>query len=220
MHPSLRRVATGLAAAFLSGGCFDFDATMAGGPVSDSGSGGADGDSSVVDGALPDGTLDGGLDASDATPGDTGSAVDSSAPVGPYCASLPQPDGGLFFCDDFDEHALPGSWQSWGEMGGGMTETDASAVSAPNSVDETTMPLGSGGIINVALRTPLPLPQLPATLSLAFDLQPLEIDPTAGAAIVLGAIDFLDGSGIATPWAWPSTSSAASPRSRSGSSRA
>jgi hypothetical protein len=194
MHPSLRRVATGLAAAVLSGGCFDFDATMAGGPPSDSGTA-ADADASVVDSAPSDGPYDASADGADVAPRDSGTAVDSGAPDGPYCASLAQPDGGLFFCDDFDEHALPGSWQVWGEMAGTLSETDASAVSAPNSVDETTMALSNGQVINVALRTPLPLPPLPATLSLSFDLQPVQIDPAAGAAIVLGAIDFLDGSG-------------------------
>ena len=114
---------------------------------------------------------------------------------GPYCASRVRPEGGLFFCDDFDEHGLPGSWQTWGEMGGTIVETDASAVSPPNSVDQTTMALVSGQVINVALRTPMPVPAVPATLHLEFSVEPVRIDPTANAAIVLGAVDFLDGAG-------------------------
>jgi hypothetical protein len=193
-------VASGLAAGVLSGACFDFDATMAGGSPGDSGAG----DTSVADGSHPDGSIDGGadaapevgadssLDAGDSGPREAGSAPDGSVP---YCASLAQPEGGLFFCDDFDEQALPGSWQTWAETNGTIVETDASWVSPPNSVDETTVALSNGQIINVALRTPMPVPAVPTTLRLEFRIQLLRIDTTAGAAIVLGAIDFLDNAG-------------------------
>jgi hypothetical protein len=195
-------VASGLAAGLLSGACFDFDATMAGGSTGDSG--GGTGDASMADGPYADGSIDGGVDAAveagadgsvgtgDAAPHEGGSAPEAG---GPYCASLTQPEGGLFFCDDFDEHALPGSWQTWAETNGTIVETDASFVSPPNSVDETTVPVSSGQIINVALRTPMPVPAVPTTLRLGFSLQPLRIDTTANAAIVLGAIDFLDNAG-------------------------
>jgi len=47
------------------------------------------------------------------------------------------------------------------------------------------MALSNGQVINVALRSRCRCRPLPATLSLSFDLQPVQIDPAAGAAIVL-----------------------------------
>jgi len=187
-------VAPGLVAGLLSGACFDFDATMAGGPLVDAG-GDALADASVTDAPQNDGPLDASVDAGDGAPVEA-SVTDSGSPTGPFCKSLTPPEAGLFFCDDFDEHALPGSWQTWVETAGTLTETDASAVSPPTSVDETTIELASGQAVNVALRTTLqPVPAVPATMTFAFDVQPVQFDPTAGAAIVLGAIDFLDGAG-------------------------
>jgi hypothetical protein len=186
----------------LIGGCFDFDATMAGGGAGDSGVGvDAPRDTSIVaEGSTGDGASDATVEAEGGAP-ETGAmesgvdASDGGNPGGPFCASLARPDGGIFFCDDFDEHALPGSWQTWAQTEGTMLETDASSRSPPNSVDETTTMLAYGQALNVALRTPLPVPSVPSTLMLAFSLEPLQIDPTANAAIVLGAIDFLDASG-------------------------
>jgi hypothetical protein len=190
------------------GACFDFDATMAGGPLVD---GGLDAVADVsVDGATVDRSVpgeastdggsgdagdagDAGADATDGSPTDAPTLPEGSTTFS--CASIEPPEAGPFFCDDFDEHALPGSWQSWGEMLGTMVETDASAVSPPNSVVETTMPLSSGQVVNVALRTPLAVPTPPATLTFAFAVQPVQIDTTANAATVLGSIDFLDSGG-------------------------
>lgn len=195
MHPSLRMVAVGLVAAVF-GACFDFDATMAGGPSGDSGAS----DASLTDGAhdapadaTSEAATDGGVVETGPVEGGGG---DSGTPeAGPFCSSQLRPDGGLFFCDDFDEAPLPGSWNSFGETSGTLAESDASAVSKPNSLDETTVPLADGGVINVALRTPLGVPALPATLRFEFSLEPVRIDTTASAAIVLGAIDFLDAAG-------------------------
>lgn len=172
MRASLRVVVPALAAAHLAA-CFDFDATMAG--------------HALVDGGP----------ASDATSGPDATASDAfpfEAQAGSYCASI-APDGGLFFCDDFDEHPLPGSWQQLGETSGTLTETDASSLSPPDSLDEKTFALDGGQVINVALRTPLGLPALPATVRFGFGLQPVQIDPAANAGIVLGAVDFLDAAG-------------------------
>jgi hypothetical protein len=172
MHPSARMVAPGLVGLLLglAGGCFDFDATMAG---------------DTSEGAAPEaGAPDSGVDA-----GDGGN------PGSPFCATLPHPEGGIFFCDDFDEHPLPAAWETWAQTSGTLGETDASARSPPSSVDETTMMLSYGEAVDVALRTPLKVPTVPSTLTLAFSLEPLQIDTTANAAIVLGAIDFLDASG-------------------------
>jgi hypothetical protein len=184
-------VASGLVAGMLSGACFDFDATMAGGPLVDASSD-APTDASVTDAPQNDGSFDASVDAGDGAPVEASSVTDSGMPTGPYCASLTALDAGLFFCDDFDEHGLPGSWSTWVETAGSMTETDASAVSPPSSVDETTTQLANGQAVNVALRTSFPVPPVPVTLTFAFEVQPVQIDPTAGAAIVLGAIDFLD----------------------------
>lgn len=156
------RLALGLVLPLLLlGACFDFDATMSGGP-----------------------------------PG--GDAGDTNAPdAGPYCANAMRPTtaGALFFCADFDEGALPGAWNVFNEVGGALTESDASFVSPPDSLDETTHADDGGQPVNVALRTPFPLPPVPSTISFGFDLEPVAIDPTAGASIVLEAIDFLDGAG-------------------------
>ncbi len=194
MRPSRWRIERGVLALApaLLGGCFDFDATMAGGPPGDSGS--EAGPDATDAGGSPAEPGDAIADAQGGGPSDADAdgAVDAGRA---FCASLARPDGGLFFCDDFDEHALPGSWQYYGETAGTLLETDAAARSAPRSAEETTMPLTSGEPIDVALRTPLPVPALPATLTFAFSLEPLQIDPTAGAAIVLGAVDFLDSAG-------------------------
>ncbi len=205
MRPALRRIAAWVAClvSAAGGACFDFDSTTAGGPLED---GGVDAratpgtDANVADGTLP-------ADASDAGPplGDDASAHDATSPLdatktppadGGFCATLVPPTGGVFFCDDFDEHALPGSWNTWHESSGTLVETEAGSFSPPNSVDEATLPLAFGQTIDVALRTLLSAPAAPpATLRFAFAIDPLQIDPASGAAIVLGAVDLLDSSG-------------------------
>ena len=189
MHPKLRIIAPALVA-FSFGACFDFDATMAGGPFADGGSDGPP-DAGVTESASAE-AGDATEESSEAAPHDAG--IDDQA-AGPFCKSMIPPDGGIFFCDDFDEHALPGSWATWAESSGSLVETDASAASPPNSVVETTTALADGQTLDVALRTPLPVPALPATLLLSFSLQPVQIDTSANAAIVLAAVDFLDGAG-------------------------
>ena len=194
MHPSLRMIArlvTALAP-LLCSACFDFDATMAGGPLVDSGPGSGL-DASVNDGSLPPPTpFDG---------GDSGTITDAGADAptgaddaGPFCPTTP-PDAGLFFCADFDEYPYLGSFQVFDELAGSMVDTDASSRSPPNSVDETTTALSQGQPINVALRTPLAVPTVPATLTFAFSVEPVRIDSAANAAIVLGAVDFIDNAG-------------------------
>ncbi len=153
--------------------CWDFDATTAGGPLDASLS-----DAGIADVGAPRDAAEGG-----------------AADAGGFCASQTPPDGAVFFCDDFDEHALPGTWQQFGETGGVLTLTDASAESPPRSLDETTFAAEAGTAIDVSLRTPLPAPKAPATLRLAFAIQPVAIDPTPNAANVLSAVDFLDGAG-------------------------
>lgn len=172
--PHVRSVAFVALATLVVGACFDFDATTAGGPLGDAGS---------HDASFADSAGDASGDARDG--GDGGS----------FCASLRPEAGAIFFCDDFDEHPLPGSWGTFDTLSGTLEVNDAAAVSKPNSLVEKTMPLASGQVIDVALRTPLGVPILPATLRFTFSVDPVQIDTTARAAIVLGAIDFLDGVG-------------------------
>lgn len=185
-------IASGVLAVLL-GACFDFDATTAGGLLDDSGShpptSGSDA-SVVADGSPSPSDSGGGGDEPDGGSVEAGSVPDASAG---YCASVARPAAGPFFCDDFDDSALPGPWDNWFEMSGTLVETDASAASPPNSVVETTELLTNGEGINVALRTYEGVPTLPATLLFSFSIEPVQIDTTANAAIVLGAIDFLDG---------------------------
>jgi len=196
---SLAGLLPGLAVV-LAGACFDFDATEAGGPLGDggprvdgaetsAGEGGPDGDATTGEGGAQD---DGGSDgpSNDGPSGQDG-GNDAGKSDAPYCASI-KPDAGLFFCDDFDDHALPGAWQSFGENNGTMTESDAASVSPPNCLDEKTKAVGTGTVIDVSLRTPLAVPPLPATLRLGFEVMPVQIDPTANSGVVLAAIDFLD----------------------------
>lgn len=199
MRATLALVLGGLAAVGVLGACFDFDATMAGGPVDGGGGGG--------DATVPDGGARTDADARDAQAEETAEA-DAATDAGPdappdaaadreaggYCAALAH-DGGTFFCDDFDEHPLPGGWGLWNEVSGTLDETDAGAVSPPNSAVLATPALPAGQGVDVSLRTAIGLPSLPATLRFGFSLQPVQIDTTDNAKMVLGAVDFLDGSG-------------------------
>jgi hypothetical protein len=171
--------------------CFDFDATMSGGPPGDAS------DANAQD-ANGDGAPPGAEASADGAPRDAGADADArTADAGPYCANVTRPTapGALFFCDDFDEGPLPGAWDAFDEVGGALTETDAAFVSPLDSLDETTDPDDGGHPVDVALRTPFPLPPSPSTISFAFDLEPVTIDPMGAASIVLEAIDFLDGAG-------------------------
>ncbi len=198
MRASVGLVLAGLAATALAGACFDFDATTAGGPLADGGSTARD--AGVPEARVPaDATTESGDGAGDAPAvvpeAGAGDASDSGVPeTGTFCASIGS-DAGLLFCDDFDEKPLPNEWQTWGQMGGTLVESDASALSPPSSADEITYALDGGQVINVALRTTLGVPPLPAKLRFGFGIEPVTIDTTANAAIVLGAVDFLDGAG-------------------------
>jgi hypothetical protein len=194
-------------AAGLLGACFDFDATTAGGPLTA-------GDASVVE-TNPATTADAGLDATtrDATPppppddagvmpaGLDAAPSNDSGPPPPvdaghsFCAAYDHTGAKVFFCDDFDEKPLPGAWQSYGEMGGTLTDTTDNPYSSPNAIDEKVFDASTGTTINVAIRTLLAATAPPGTLRFAFAVDPLQIDTTANAAIVLGGIDFLDAAG-------------------------
>jgi hypothetical protein len=170
------------ACAALVGACYDFDATTRGGPLGD---GGPPPDSGALDSGAADGTV------SDAGTNDA-AAPDASPGDGGFCATLGNTKNAVFFCDDFDEAPLPGSWNTYHEMSGTLTDTDAASVSPPSSLEEQTasLPLGQG--IDVALRKQLTLPPIPSTSRFAFSLEPVTVDPAANATIVLVAIDFSD----------------------------
>jgi len=184
------RVAALLTLGVAVGACFDFDATIAGGPLSDGGALDAGGDSTTTS---TDGAAAGDASTHDGASADGG--ADSAS--GPFCASYPRPtsEGAIFFCDDFDDDTLPGNWASFETMGGTMTETDASFVSPPNSLDESFAAIATGTTLDVALRTPFSVPPIPTTLTFAFSVDAVRIDTSANAAIVLGALDFLDSGG-------------------------
>jgi hypothetical protein len=200
MHPRLRiiaLVAPALAAAMSvgAGGCWNFDATMGGGPLADGGSSGG------FDGTFADahvGDADGASPIADAGGDGASDSGSDAAPVvhdGGFCASLTA--AGLVLCDDFDEPGtLPGPFNTEFETWGTLGETDASFKSPSESLDEKTFVLNDGGVINVALRNnTVPVPTLPATLTFAFSLDAVQIDTTTGDAIVLGAVDFFDAAG-------------------------
>jgi hypothetical protein len=105
-----------------------------------------------------------------------------------YCATLsPSPA----FCDDFDEHALPGDW-TLDDVGGLFTEDSSSFVSRPNSLLAAYNPLASGELLDTRLRTPLSLPATLGNIVLEFQLEPVSADPTVGNAAVVAALDFTD----------------------------
>jgi hypothetical protein len=174
----MRRVGAILAIvwATIAAACFDFDATMRGGP-------------------LVDGGAEGGSDAGTDVAGDAGAETAAEASTGPFCATYPTSPGAIFFCDDFDESPHPSGWNSIHATSGSLAETDAASVSPPNSLDEVIPALTAGQALDVALRKVPLMPTLPSTLTFAFSVEPVNVDQSSGAAIVLGAIDFLDGAG-------------------------
>jgi hypothetical protein len=211
MHPRSRMIAALVSRGILVlaagplGACFDFDATSVGGPLD-----------ALPDAAAPPTLVDGGSDVTvtlqDATlvPSDAGDATltDADATTPPrdaghpgldaghsFCAAFAHSAAKLFFCDDFDEQPLPGAWNSFGEMGGTLADTDASPFSSPTSLDEKLQALAFGAVLNVALRETLVAPTFPSTLRFAFEIEPTQIDTTENAAVVLGAVDFLDNAG-------------------------
>ena len=200
----LRRARVGLIAltfgCALAAACFDFDATENGALVDGGADGTAHGEGGEKGG--PDGTTGSG-DAGTDAPAEAGTDSSSDAPAHTdappdgatgFCGSFVPSAWAAFFCADFDEGPLPGGWKTFDETAGSLTETDASWVSAPSSLEETTNALGSFQPIDVALRTPLALPPVPSTLDLGFSFEPVTLDTSASATIVLASIDFLDAS--------------------------
>jgi hypothetical protein len=132
-------------------------------------------------------------------PADTTMPRDSSpgsdvteAAMPPFCASLvPAP----VFCDDFDVHALPGVWDSLTQMGGTLALDTSSWVSPPHSLLATDSALAAGQPLNAALIKRFTLPAPPTTFTWSFELEPVAVDTTSMAAIVLASLDFDDAGG-------------------------
>jgi hypothetical protein len=119
-------------------------------------------------------------------------AVDGQG--GAFCGAAARPTaaGSLFLCDDFDDGSLPAPWSSEYQTAGTLTVDGAIAASPPGSLDLVVNPLVASESLNVSLRTLLVVPPFPATIAFEFNLDPVKIDPAAGAAIVICALDFLD----------------------------
>ena len=172
MHRAFWRIAS-CALGLVAAGCFDFDATTADGPLGGDGGGAPPTTDAGFDATLPSGQKDAAAEAqADATPDDAVAPTDGS-----FCATAPRYDGGIFYCADFDEGQLPGSWQTWAQTLGTLVETDASAVSPPNSVVETTNALTSASPRRRAAHAAR-RPQVPSTLTFSFSIEPVQIDTT------------------------------------------
>jgi hypothetical protein len=113
---------------------------------------------------------------------------------GAFCAAAARPTSpdGLFFCDDFDQGSPPSPWTNLYQTSGTLTQNSGAAESPPNSLDIAVGPLALNQPVDASLRASLGVPPLPAALEFSFGLDPVRIDTTAAASIVLAAIDFLD----------------------------
>jgi hypothetical protein len=113
---------------------------------------------------------------------------------GAFCAAAARPTSsdGLFFCDDFDRGSLPSPWTNLYQTSGTLAQNSGAAESPPNSLDIAIGSLALNQPVDASLRASLGVPPLPAALEFAFGLDPVRIDTTADASIVLAAIDFLD----------------------------
>jgi hypothetical protein len=138
--------------------------------------------------------------AADSAPGAPESGARDSAStdvtqeVGPlgFCGSLsPAPR----FCDDFDEHPLPGVWDSMDQVGGNLSLDTTGFVSPPRALLATNSALQSGQPLDAVLRKRFSLPSPPTTFTWGFSLQPVMPDPSTGAAAVVLSLDFTDSPG-------------------------
>jgi hypothetical protein len=120
--------------------------------------------------------------------------VDGKGTGGAFCSAAARPTSqdGLFFCDDFDVGTPPVPWTSSYETSGTLSQNGDAAVSPPNSLDVVIDALAAQQPVNVSLRAAVDAPPLPSALAFAFSLEPVQIDTSADASIVLAAVDFLD----------------------------
>lgn len=121
-------------------------------------------------------------------------AVDGQKQGGEFCSAAARPTSrdSLFFCDDFDRGTLPAPWNEQFDTSGSLVQNGNAAASPPNSLDLVVGALAMSQPVNTSLRASLGAPPLPASLDFAFSLEPVQLDTTADASIVLAAIDFLD----------------------------
>jgi hypothetical protein len=143
----------------------------------------------LAEGSVGDGAADGQDGAAGATASGDGGHDAEGGEAGGYCASIsPSPS----FCDDFDEHPLPGDWSSVSEIGGALSEDHTSFVSSPSSLLADDDALDSGKALDTAVRTQFQLPAPPDPIALEVQLEPVAADSSAGAATVVAALDFTD----------------------------
>jgi hypothetical protein len=154
-----------LALAGLALACIDFDATTRGGPL-------------VPEGGAPDAGV-----------ADTGPP--SPVEAGAFCAAQDAASPS-FFCDDFDENTLPFPWSYNGHSAGTMALTDASFVSSPYALQEQTDSITALPIDVTLRKQNVVLPSPPSHMVFAFEVEPVAIDTSPAATIILAAIDFLD----------------------------
>ncbi len=142
------------------------------------------GDDADADVASPDALqADADATAPEASPQDAESGTIS------FCASLsPQP----VFCEDFDEHPLPGVWTP-SQVGGSLTLFQLASVSPPSSLDVHFWALQGGQPLDTALRVQFPLPAPPTTIAWEFQIRPIALDTTPNGAAVMASLDFADG---------------------------
>jgi hypothetical protein len=121
---------------------------------------------------------------------DAAGGIDPDARSGSgFCASqVPQPS----FCDDFDEHPLPGAWGTFDQVGGSLVLDKAAFVSPPHSLLAQDSPLQPNQALDNALRSRFTLPMPPSKIVLQFEVQPVAADTSSGAATVVAALDFVD----------------------------
>jgi hypothetical protein len=138
---------------------------------------------------------DASVSSPDAPPADADATAPEASPQdaesGPisFCASLsPQP----VFCEDFDEHPLPGVWTP-SQVGGSLSLLQLGSVSPPSSLDVHFWALRAGQALDTALRVQFPLPAPPTTIAWEFQIRPLALDTTPNAAAVMASLDFADG---------------------------
>ena len=118
-----------------------------------------------------------------------GSPSPPTPPPTSSCASrAPVPT----FCDDFDHESLPGAWDVFHEVGGSLAIDPGAHVSAPSSLVARFSALAPGQLLDTALRKTLSLPASRGTMTFELAVQPVTVDATPGAVIVIAAIDFFD----------------------------
>jgi hypothetical protein len=145
-------------------------------PTTGTGTGGSGGSGGVADAADAD-------DGGDIDVADVGAPEVDAGPPPPltFCG-----DAGTYFCDDFDELALPSRFDDLD--GTFLNLTSSSAKSAPNSL-ELLVPSSSVGNL-YASKMSKTFQRVGGTITVQFDLLPVQLDTTT-AGLLIVAVDFI-----------------------------